>query len=214
MSEPLNRGNSSSSLLDDDNASQSSQRSSSLLERIRMQREREKQQSQTQQQPESSSTPSQMQIQVPQYNPVPTTSPEDVNLATGGPDPAAAASAAARRPDHLATSAAPAGASNFFRSAWNNIATSMETGMASLENDGDGLYFAGHDSDNMEDALLMMPTASRNWGAGSAAIDEDYSMCNYFLVFVRDVYLAFVSVPLPGRVILVVVLLYVAIKLL
>jgi hypothetical protein len=67
----------------------------------------------------------------------------------------------------------------------------------------------------MEDALLMMPTATTTAARRTGtAVDEDYSMCNYFLTFVRDVYLAFVSVPLPGRVILVVVMLYVAIKLL
>jgi hypothetical protein len=59
-----------------------------------------------------------------------------------------------------------------------------------------------------------MPTASRFGGAGGTSVDEDYSMCNYFLTFVRDVYLAFVSVPVPGRVIIVIVLLYAAIKLL
>ena len=39
-------------------------------------------------------------------------------------------------------------------------------------------------------------------------------MCNYFLTFVRDIYLGFVAVPLVGRVVMVIVLLYIAIKLL
>jgi hypothetical protein len=214
MSEPFLREGSSSSLAaaadNDDNASQRS--TSSLLDRIRMQREREKRQ----QPPPPNSTPSQMQIQVPQYNPVPT---GDVNLATGGPqDPAAAATAAAAAGSGggaFGGGGGPVlpdsgGSSSFFRSAWNDIATSMETGMAGLERGDD---FLAEDS-HMEDALLMMPTASSRRGGGGTAVDEDYSMCNYFLMFVRDVYLAFVSVPLPGRVILVVAMLYVAIKLL
>jgi hypothetical protein len=253
MSEPLNRehnnNSSTSSFLDDntDNASQSSQRSSSLLERIRMQREREKQQQQSQTNcgtapaaSSSSRTPSQMQIQVPQYSPVPTSGSDNVNLATGRPDPStmmmssnisggAAAMPMGNHTNPFATDAIEdgGGASGFFRSAWSNIATSMETGMAGLQASASSSGHAGVggmgedgnyllDSSDMEDALLMMPTASRFGGGGAAgtSVDEDYSMCNYFLTFVRDVYLAFVSVPVPGRVIIVIVLLYAAIKLL
>jgi hypothetical protein len=240
MSEPLNREHSSSSFQDDDNASQSSQRSSSLLERIRMQREREKQQQKqtqgqgAQQNPgaasaSSSRTPSQMQIQVPQYSPVPTLGSDNVNLATGRPDPTmmsssdnGAAAPMGRNSNPFAGDSPEdgGGASGFFRSAWSNIATSMETGMAGLQGASSGHGGMGEDgnylldSSDMEDALLMMPTASRFGGAGGTSVDEDYSMCNYFLTFVRDVYLAFVSVPVPGRVIIVIVLLYAAIKLL
>lgn len=192
---------------DDDNASQSSQRSTtSLLERIRMQREREKQQKSAAsndtnarlETPVPAETPLTMQIQVPQYQPV------------EGPSPSAAEHGGPPAVDSSASS-------SFFQSAWHNISTSMETGMASLEqqrhhhHDDGYRRYADHD-DRLDEALLLPASAATP--TSTAATDEDYSMCNYFLTFVRDIYLGFVAVPLVGRVVMVIVLLYIAIKLL
>lgn len=152
----------------DDGASISSQRSTaSLLQRIQMQRNREVQQQQQQQMPTQ-------QIQVPQYNP----NAVEQNFAGGGPAP----------PETEG--------SGFFSTAWNNISSSMENGMASSTfNDGMGA-----------DEALLMPSADEN--------AQDYSMSNYFLTFVRDINRLFYSLPVPARVVVVVVLLYVALKLL
>jgi hypothetical protein len=162
-----------------DDASQSSQRSAggtSLLDRIRAQQNREAAQGGTE-----NSVPTQ-QIQVPQYNPVPTSQGQggfgsNNSNADGGGD--------------------NTGSSNFFSNAWNNISSSMESGMASMEHDN-----------GMNDALLA-PTASHsNYG------EQDYTMTGYFMTFVRDIYNLFLSLPVWGRAITVIVLLLIALKLL
>jgi hypothetical protein len=162
----------------DDNASQTSQRSgASLLQRIQMQRNREAQE----QSSSSSNTynlharPAQ-QIQVPQYNP----GPSQENFAGGGP---------VSEPGN-----------NLFSSAWNNISTSVESGMASLQQERTGGMEAS-------DALLA-PSSQNEHG------DEEYSMSKYFLTFVRDVNGLFYSLPMWARVVVVIMLLYVAVKLL
>ena len=155
----------------DDDASQTSQRSgASLLERIRAQREREAAASLMQ-----SSQPTQPQtIQVPQYSQV---SSQDYAR-----DPMA----------HVSNNNTH---SSFFQQAWSNISHSMESGMAALQQDEEG----------MDDALLAPTT-----GEGG---EENYSMVGYFLTFVRDVYETFLGLPLVVRIVVVFALLYTAFKL-
>ena len=82
---------------------------------------------------------------------------------------------------------------NFFSSAWNNISHSMETGMA--------------EQNEMESALLAATSRFPEE-------EENYSMQNYFMTFVRDVYALFLRLPVPARVLVVIGLLYIALKLL
>jgi hypothetical protein len=162
-----------------DDASQSSQRSgTSLLERIRAQRNRETEQGGTE-----NSAPTQ-QIQVPQYGPLPTSQNHggfgnNINNAGGG--------------DNV-------GSSNFFSNAWNNISSSMESGMASMEHESGG--------DDMNDALLA-PSSSHHLDE-----EDNYTMSGYFMTFVKDIYSLFLSLPVWGRAITVIVLLLIALKLL
>jgi hypothetical protein len=114
------------------------------------------------------------QIQVPQYNHI----PANENFDGGGIE----------QPG-----------SNFLSTAWNNISTSMETGMASLQPEGDGM--------EANDALLA-PSARRGEG------EREYSMVTYFLTFIRDMNALFYSLPVWARLVVVVVLFYIAIKLL
>ena len=162
---------------DDDSAagSQSSQRSGvSLLERIRLQREREARQ-QRSDQPAPATT-----IQVPQYNPNP---PADTNSPYFSWD----------------SNGNTLGASDFFSNAWSNISTTMETGMASLQQ-------SQHD-DDLDSSLLLPPSHNGN-------STEHYSMLGYFMTFVNDFNNGFHSLPMAARVVIVIVLLYIAIKLL
>lgn len=166
LSEPLT-GSLNAGGSGDDGASQSSQRSStSLLERIRAQRAQ-------QQGGNTSTTPT--SIQVPQYNPV---APEE-NFAGGGPHSSPAADQ-----------------NSFFSSAWHNISESMETGMASLQQE---VNFS------QDDQALLAPSAHHH--------DENYSMGEYFMTFVNDVYGTFLGLPLLVRVTMIFALLYTALKL-
>ena len=153
----------------DDSSQRSSQ--SSLLERIRAQRA----QQQEQQQGAPATT-----IQVPQYNPV----AQEENFAGGGP---------AQLAQQAATGSNSG--SNFFSSAWNNINESMETGMASLQQE------VSLDSDQ----ALLAPSAAYN--------EEHYSMMEYFMTFVRDVYGTFLNLPLLVRIAVIFALLFTAFKL-
>jgi len=85
--------------------------------------------------------------------------------------------------------------SNFFSSAWSNISQSMETGM--------------NEQNDMESALLAPASGDR-----LSADNENYSMQNYFMTFVKDVYGLFLRLPVPARVVAVIGLLYIALKLL
>jgi hypothetical protein len=124
------------------------------------------------------------QIQVPQYNPVPTSQGQ------GG----------FGSNNNNADGGDNAGSSNFFSNAWSNISSSMESGMASMEHDSGG--------DGMDDALLA-PTASHHHNE-----EDNYTMQGYFMTFVRDIYNLFLSLPVWGRAITVIVLLLIALKLL
>jgi hypothetical protein len=125
------------------------------------------------------------QIQVPQYNPVPTSQGQ------GG---------FGSNTNNADGGGENAGSSNFFSNAWSNISSSMESGMASMEHDSGG--------DGMNDALLA-PTASHHHNE-----EENYTMQGYFMTFVKDIYNLFLSLPVWGRAITVIVLLLIALKLL
>jgi hypothetical protein len=175
----------------EEDSSQSSQRSgTSLLERIRAQQKAAQGTDGT----ERSNTVPTQQIQVPQYHPVDGTRSNMVGF--GGGD------------EHQQHHEQGDGASStFFQNAWGNISASMENGMASLQ-----VHQGDEDDDvggsGMDDALLA-PTSHHE------GVDQtDYSMTTYFMTFVRDVYGLFLSLPVWGRGIVVVVLLITAIKLL
>ena len=155
----------------DDAGSQRSSSGASLLERIRMQRA---------QSGGSGGAAPASTIQVPNYNPVAT----EQNFAGGGPAAAAAETTNTN--------------SNFFSSAWNNISESMETGMASLQQEG-------YES---SDQALLPPSYDREGGG-----EEDYSMTNYFMTFVNDVYKSFLGLPLLVRLTMIFALLFTAFKL-
>ena len=128
------------------------------------------------------------QIQVPQYNPVPT-----IQGQGGFGDNSSNNNNSTNGGDN-------AGSNNFFSNAWSNIHSSMESGMASMEHDSGG--------DGMNDALLA-PTASHHHNE-----EDNYTMSGYFMTFVRDIYNLFLSLPVWGRAITVIVLLLIALKLL
>ncbi|KAL7564405.1 hypothetical protein ACA910_002723 [Epithemia clementina (nom. ined.)] len=162
----------------DDAASQSSQRSrGSLLERIRAQRNRDAAAAATSRQDyegeEATSTPS--TIQVPQYSQIPQEHSRESSM--------------------MESSGQAGSGSGFFSQAWNNISHSMETGMASLQQERSDL--------EARDALLP-PTTND---------EENYSMVGYFTTFVRDVYETFLNLPLLVRIVVVFALLYTAWKL-
>jgi hypothetical protein len=168
-----------------DDASQSSQRSAGGTSLLdRIRAQRNRESAQG---GSEHSVPTQ-QIQVPQYNPVPT-SQGQVGFGNN---------------NNNADGGEHAGSSNFFSNAWSNIHSSMESGMASMEH--------GNSGDNMNDALLA-PTSSHS---GSHPHDEEdnYTMSGYFMTFVRDIYNLFLSLPVWGRAITVIVLLLIALKLL
>jgi hypothetical protein len=127
------------------------------------------------------------QIQVPQYNPVPTTSQGQGGFGSNNNT-------------NNTDGGDNAGSNNFFSNAWSNIHSSMESGMASMEHDNGG--------DGMGDALLA-PTASHHHNE-----EDNYTMSGYFMTFVRDIYNLFLSLPVWGRAITVIVLLLIALKLL
>lgn len=164
----------------DENGSQASQRSSSaasLLERIRAQRAQEQLQPSTTSGNLSAPTST---ISVPQYNPV----AQEQNFAGGGPAQGATETLSSN---------------NFFSSAWTNISESMETGMASLQQEGYEI--------TTDRQALMAPSATSGFG------EENYSMTEYFMTFVNDVYMTFLALPVLVRVTVIFALLFTAFKL-
>ena len=128
------------------------------------------------------------QIQVPQYNPVAL----EENFAGGGPVP-------------------PETEGNgFFATAWNHFNTAATS--SSATNAGGALGGSVYDTtDGMgaDDALLLPSGMDDPTAAGGS-----YSMSNYFFTFLRDMNGLFYSLPVWARVVVVVVLLYIALKLL
>jgi hypothetical protein len=171
---------------DDDSAagSQSSQRSGvSLLDRIRLQREREARQ----QQLSNDQLPPATSIQVPQYNP---NHPENMNNNSENTNSPYFS---------WESNGNSLGTGDFFSNAWSNIHSTMETGMASLQQ-------MQHE-DDLDSSLLLPPSS------GDEA-NHRYSMANYFMTFVKDVNDGFHGLPLIVRIMIVAGMLYVAIKLL
>jgi hypothetical protein len=168
-----------------DDASQSSQRSAGGTSLLDRIRTQQQQNREAAQGGTENSVPTQ-QIQVPQYNSVPTSQGQG-----GFGD---------NTHNNNADGGDNAGSSNFFSNAWSNISSSMESGMASMEHDSGG--------DGMNDALLA-PTASHHHNE-----EDNYTMSGYFMTFVRDIYNLFLSLPVWGRAITVIVLLLIALKLL
>ena len=77
---------------------------------------------------------------------------------------------------------------NFFSNAWSNLSQSMETNMAAPSSPPELDY-------GMQDALLT-PSAM-------TGTDEGYSMSNYFLTFVKDVYGLFMRLHVVPRVLVI-----------
>lgn len=90
-------------------------------------------------------------------------------------------------------------ASTFFTNAWSNISDSMEQRMALI---------TGTESDLESRDALLPPTAHHE------STDEEYSMKDYLMTFVTDMYGLFQSLPVPARWLVCLILLYIAIKLL
>lgn len=193
---------------DDDNASQGSQRSHlSLLERIRLQREREARQ---QQGPPPGATTTAMAatvavaaprptfIRVPQYDPHP---------------PAAGGSGGDSPPFAWQSNGASLGTSAFFTGAWSQLSASVESGIAALQSPTPR---GGRDDDpdDLAYSLLLPPSSAAARTSGGGDGNDGYSMAGYFLTFVGDVYGGFLRLPVVARLVLVVLLLYVALKLL
>jgi hypothetical protein len=179
-----------SSLINDDNdgGSVSSQRSTSLLERIRMQQNRQKQ---------DVALPTSA-IQFPTN--------ENNNMIGSNHYNSTPMDSVSSSSENFQ------GGSNFFSQAWNNLSQSM-----ALSSSDDG----------MNDALLAptstafapIPGAAPRATDSSMLLDAEYgehhySMGQYFITFVRDVYDGFMSLHVYGRILIVLVLMYVAWKLL
>jgi hypothetical protein len=94
----------------------------------------------------------------------------------------------------------PEAGSNFFSNAWSNISDSMEFRVPSIGGS------AAETDLEARDALL---SPSSNHDA-----TESYSMKNYFMTFVADMYGLFQALPVPARWFFCLILLYIAIKLL
>jgi hypothetical protein len=180
-----------SSLINDDNdgGSVSSQRSTSLLERIRMQQNRQKQ-----------------DVALPTSAIQFSTSNENNNMIGNNHYNSTPMDSVSSSNENFQ------GGSNFFSQAWNNLSQSM-----ALSSSDDG----------MNDALLAptstafapIPGAAPRASDSSMLLDAEYgehhySMGQYFITFVRDVYDGFMSCHVYGRVLIVLVLMYVAWKLL
>lgn len=91
--------------------------------------------------------------------------------------------------------------SNFFSSAWSNISDSVEQRIASIAGSGPEIDLEARDA-------LLSPSAAHHDPA------DDYSMRNYFMTFVADMYGLFEALPVPARWFFCLILLYIAIKLL
>ena len=190
----------------DDAASQGSQRrSTSLLERIQRQRELEAATTAAATTNaittgpatsnaivNSTTMPSvpqqniQPQIQVPQYGPMP---------------------GFGNTSDTTTMPPAPNHQSGYSNNTWNSFTQRMESSMM-----GDRPQINSSPSydnnDEMHHALL--PPASRNDYSGQTS--DEYSISQYFLTFVKDIYELFIWLPIAVRIVVVTGLLYVVVK--
>lgn len=90
--------------------------------------------------------------------------------------------------------------SNFFTNAWSNISDSVELRIASIAGIGTEADLEARDA-------LLSPTVHNDTA-------DDYSMRNYLMTFVADMYGLFQALPVPARWFFCLILLYIAIKLL
>jgi hypothetical protein len=192
----------------DDGTSQSSQRSlggrsASLLERIQRQRELEATttttagaaQATSNDNTNSSTIPSVPQphllpqpnpIQVPQYGPMPGFG----NTTTQPP------------------ATAPIPKNGYLNNAWSSFTQNMESTMMA---DKSQLNLSqSYDNDEMHHALLP-PTSGNDYTNMGQTADE-YSISQYFLTFVKDIYGLFIWLPIAVRIVVVAGLLYVVVK--
>ena len=86
------------------------------------------------------------------------------------------------------------GGSTFFSNAWRSFSHTLESGVHSTTND--------FEQDAEVRTSLLPPTG------------EDYTMRGYAQMFVNDVNSAFTSLPIPARVTVVILLLYILFRLL
>jgi hypothetical protein len=206
----------------DDAASQSSQRSTggrsvSLLERIQQQRQRELEAAAVSTAAAAASLDasinqpilsggSQMppqNIQVPQYEPSTSAMPgfgsNDFLPQQSMPHP---------------TTGIPQ-ENNYLSNAWNSFAQNMESSMVASSSNSNNILadesqFYTNTQDDMRGALLP-PTGA---GGMDTRYDDSYSISSYFLTFVKDIYGLFLRLHVVLRVVVVVGLLYAAMKLL
>ena len=200
----------------DDGASQSSQRSLggrsvSLLERIQRQRELEAttsapsagiaqatsngttNRSTISSVPQPHLQPLPYQIQVPQYGPMP----------GFGNNTAIQVS-----PQPLATAPIPQN-SYTINGAWNSFTQGMES---TLMADKSQLNLSQpNDNDEMHHALLP-PSSGNNYMNDMGHTADEYSIAQYFLTFVKDIYGLFIWLPIAVRIVVVVGLLYFVVK--
>ena len=200
----------------DDGASQSSQRSlggrsTSLLERIQRQRELEAStnadtaavtQATTNGSTANSTTipslpqphllPLPQQIQVPQYGPMPGFGNTSV------PPPLPPLATAPTVPPN-----------SYMTNTWNSFTQSMESTMMA---DKSQLNLSrSYDNDEMHHALLPPTSSNHNNYMGHGG-DDEYSVSQYFLTFVKDIYGLFIWLPIAVRIVVVAGLLYVVVK--
>ena len=205
----------------DDGASQSSQRSlggrsSSLFERIQRQRELEATTTTTTTStaagieqaasngptnnsmfsslPQQHLQPLPQQIQVPQYGPMPGFGNTN---GTMQPPPQPPLPTAPLPQQH-----------GYINNAWNSFTQGMESTMMADKSQLN--LSSSYDNEEMHHALLP-PASSNNYTNEGQSADE-YSISQYFLTFVKDVYGLFVWLPIAARIVVVAGLLYIVVK--
>jgi hypothetical protein len=203
----------------DDAASQSSQRSTggrsvSLLERIQQQRQRELEAAASTAAAAASLDASRNQpilsggsqmppqnIQVPQYEPssaMPGFGSNDFLPQQSMPHP---------------TTGMPQ-ENNYLSNAWNSFAQNMESSLVASSSNSNNILVDESQFYNTQDDMrgaLLPPTGA---GGMDTRYDDSYSISDYFFTFVKDVYGLFLRLHVVLRVVVVVGLLYAAMKLL
>jgi hypothetical protein len=211
-------------------------RSVSLLERIQQQRQRELEAAQdsamavtTQQgvigtagiktgneamlsipsqQQQQQQVPSQ-QIHVPQYGPMPGFGNNGITMQTQQPEPTPTMSLQQQQ-----------GRKGYLNNAWNNFTQNMESSMMAEKSQLNMSSPQQQPNGNEMHQALLPPSndynnnsTMMNYGSHNN-YDDNYSISQYFLTFVKDVYGLFIWLPIVVRVIVVVGLVYAVMKLL
>jgi hypothetical protein len=208
----------------DDGASQSSQRSlggrsASLLERIQRQRELETATTTTNSgaaAPPSSSSSSSSSSgtidtltlpSVPQPHLLP--QPHPIQVPQYGPMPGFGNSSTTQQAS-LPLSTAPMPQSGYLNNAWNSFTQSM--GSSTMADKSQLNVSPSYDNDEMHHALLPPAGSNTYMNADHVVVEEDYSISQYFLTFVKDIYGLFIWLPIAVRIVVVAGLLYVVVK--